>query len=128
MLDEIGFVVSAQDKDWNLQFQKLRDYYEKHGHCELFLAVDRLTFTYQYPYLHSTCASPWISGNVQRRYQEDPKLGRWVTRQRTFFRKCKLDHERKRMLDEIGFEFNRKGSAWNLQFEKLREYYEKHGA
>jgi hypothetical protein len=44
-LDEIGFEMSVKDKTneakWNLQFKKLQDYYGKHGHCELFLAVDR---------------------------------------------------------------------------------------
>jgi hypothetical protein len=45
-LDEIGFEFSVQDKVneecWNLQFKKLQDYYEKHGQCELFWAVNRL--------------------------------------------------------------------------------------
>jgi hypothetical protein len=27
---------------WNSKFKKLRDYYGKHGHCELCWAVDRL--------------------------------------------------------------------------------------
>jgi hypothetical protein len=48
MLDQIGFDFNHQDKvnedNWNLQFEKLRDYYEKHGDCELFWAVDRFTF------------------------------------------------------------------------------------
>jgi hypothetical protein len=41
-----------------------------------------------------------------------------------------MDPERKAKLDEIGFDFNPKGNAkenWNLQFKKLRDYYEKHG-
>jgi hypothetical protein len=42
-LDKIGFELSVEDEKWNLQFKKLRDYYEKHGHCELFWAVDRFT-------------------------------------------------------------------------------------
>jgi hypothetical protein len=45
-LDEIGFKFSprrdkANQEKWNLKFKKLQDYYEKHGHCELFWAVDR---------------------------------------------------------------------------------------
>jgi hypothetical protein len=47
-LDEIGFKFStrqdrenANEKKWNLQFKKLQGYSEKHGHCELFWAVDR---------------------------------------------------------------------------------------
>jgi hypothetical protein len=44
-LDELGFELSVQGKSneekWNLQFKKLQDYHGKHGHCELFWAVDR---------------------------------------------------------------------------------------
>jgi hypothetical protein len=42
-LDEIDFVISAsdQDKDWNLHFKKMHDYYERPGHCKMFCAVDR---------------------------------------------------------------------------------------
>jgi hypothetical protein len=47
-LDEIGFEFSGQDKankgNWNLQFKKLQGFYGKHGHCELFWAVDIFTF------------------------------------------------------------------------------------
>jgi hypothetical protein len=35
-LEEIGFVFSTLDNEWNLQFKKLHEYYEKHGHCECF--------------------------------------------------------------------------------------------
>jgi phage pi2 protein 07 len=44
-LDEIGLVFNPKDKanekNWNLQFTKLHDYFEKHGHCELFWSVDQ---------------------------------------------------------------------------------------
>jgi hypothetical protein len=51
-LDEIGFEFSVKDKtnedNWNSQFKKLQDYHEKHRHCELFWAVDRFTFIFEY--------------------------------------------------------------------------------
>jgi hypothetical protein len=34
-------LVPSDEAGWNLQFKKLQDYYEKHGHCKLFCAVDR---------------------------------------------------------------------------------------
>jgi hypothetical protein len=49
-LNEIGFVVFTRDKDWNLQFTKLRDYYVKHDHCELVWAVDRFYLHLEYPH------------------------------------------------------------------------------
>jgi hypothetical protein len=45
MLDEIGFDEisfnfkarpTKETEYWNLLFKKLQDYYEEHGHCELF--------------------------------------------------------------------------------------------
>jgi hypothetical protein len=51
-LDEMCFEFSVRDKaneeKWNLQFKKLQEYHGKHGHCELFWAVDRFTFTLEY--------------------------------------------------------------------------------
>jgi hypothetical protein len=34
---------------WNLQYKKLHDYYVKHGHCELFWAINRLIFILNTP-------------------------------------------------------------------------------
>jgi hypothetical protein len=42
---------------------------------------------------------------VPQKYQEDPSLGEWVRNQRTCFKNGKMDQGRKRMLDEIGFDF-----------------------
>jgi hypothetical protein len=48
MLDKIGFDFGmTQEETWNLQFQKLRDFYVIHGHCELVWSVDRF-------YLHAS--------------------------------------------------------------------------
>jgi hypothetical protein len=65
---------------------------------------------------------------VPQKYKEDFPLGTWVSTQRSYFKKGIMDQERKRRLDEIGFEFNVKNEdIWNLQFKKLRDYYEKNG-
>jgi hypothetical protein len=72
---------------------------------------------------------------VPQGYEEDPKLAKWVNRQRTIIKNGKMGKERKRMLYAIGFEFNGMGNLkimtneekWNLQFKKLRDYCGKHG-
>jgi hypothetical protein len=68
---------------------------------------------------------------VPQKYSLDPKLGRWVYAQHTRFKAGKLDPERKRMLDEICYQFNAKvqenKKSWNLQFQKLHDYYERRG-
>jgi hypothetical protein len=76
---------------------------------------------------------PYLAGNVPKTYKEE--LGRWVQSQRACFKIGKMDPERKSRLDKIGFDYNRQikvdkanKEKWNFQFQKLREYYEKHGA
>jgi hypothetical protein len=68
---------------------------------------------------------------VPQKYKEDPSLGRWVKRQRFRFKNGIMDEEQKRMLMRIGFEFNLLDKVneafWNLQFKKMRDYYERHG-
>jgi hypothetical protein len=68
---------------------------------------------------------------VPQKYTENPKLGKWVHFQRTRFKNGKMDPERTQKLEEIGFDFNPKGMTnediWDLQFNQLREYNEKHG-
>jgi hypothetical protein len=135
-LNEIGFEFvpkgTTKEDMWDFQFQKLREYYEKHGHCELFWAVDRFTsFILNSPTNTSICLSHWIAGNVPWKYKEDPSLSNWVITQRTRLKNDKMNPERKAKLNEIGFEFVPKGMTnedmWDFQFQKLREYYEKHG-
>jgi hypothetical protein len=67
---------------------------------------------------------------VPQKYKEDPSLGNWVGKQRENFKNGRMDQERKPRLEEIGFDFSPKEKSkdvWNLRFQKLREYYEKHG-
>jgi hypothetical protein len=134
MLDEIGFDFNPKgmtnEDIWNLQFKKLQDYFEKHGHCELVWAVDRFIFILNTPTSIPPLSLP-VAGNMPNKYKEDPSLGSWVERQRAFFKTGKIVAERKAKLDEIGFDFNPTGMAnkhiWNLQFKKLQDYYGKHG-
>jgi hypothetical protein len=52
-LEEIGFDFNPLDKAnevlWNSQFNQLCEYYERHGHCELFWAADCFTFILNTP-------------------------------------------------------------------------------
>jgi hypothetical protein len=124
-LVETGFEFCPDEEKWNSQFKKLQDYHGKHGHCELFWAVDRFTFIFEYPHLYSAFLSHL--GKVPCRYNLDPKLGTWVEKQRAIFKKGRMDFERKAKLDEIGFNFNLIEDMWDFQFQKLCEYKEKHG-
>jgi hypothetical protein len=102
-LEKIGFEFNGKEK-WNLQFNKLRDYYVKHGHCELFWAVDRFTFIFNSP----TNIPPVFSLNVAGRVsvkKEEPKLCSWANNQRTRFKNGRMDQGQKKRLDEISFDF-----------------------
>jgi hypothetical protein len=68
---------------------------------------------------------------VPHRYKEDPRLGNWVRNQLLLIKKGRISVERKEKLDDIGLEVSVKERAneeyWNLQFQKLRCFFAKHG-
>ena len=65
--------------------------------------------------------------NVPLRYKEDPKLGRWVSKQRSLRRKCQLDSIRELLLTELGLVWEPHEEAWKEMFQQLKEYKEAHG-
>ena len=81
-LDELKFVWNSKDAAWETMFNGLVQFWKIHRHC-----------------------------NVPQRWPENPKLGAWVNTQRLFKRKRKLSRltpEKIRLLDEMGFEWERK--------------------
>lgn len=52
----------------------------------------------QYKLAHGNCSVP-------ARWAENPQLGGWVVRQRQLKKNGKLQLERERLLDEVGFEW-----------------------
>jgi hypothetical protein len=100
-LNEVGFAFNPKgmmtnEDMWDFQFQKLRAYYEKHGHCELFWAVDRLTSFIlntltniphvSLPELQALCQTGtrktrhWALGS--RRSVHASKLTKWIRNER----------------------------------------------
>jgi len=55
------------------------------------------------------------------------RLASWVAVQREFHKKGKLLSERKKRLDEIGFEWNIHDSKWDAFYKELLEYKVQHG-
>ena len=58
-------------------------------------------------------------------WRENPKLGGWVRHTRQ--RRAHLPIDRKRRLDEIGFDWFPEKTAWQEQINDLIEYQRKHG-
>jgi hypothetical protein len=73
-LDEIGFVWSRFEEQWNSVYAALGQYHKAHGHC-----------------------------NVSTLDQEHASLGNWVRTQRGKRRKGKLSAEQIQQLDRLGF-------------------------
>lgn len=95
-LKEIGFYWNPFDKQWNEGFSKLLEFKKMYNHC-----------------------------NVPENFKDDPKLARWVARQRA--KRKKLENEKFEKLISIGFEFTPKADTWEKMFNELLAFKEKHG-
>ena len=77
-LDEIGFVWRVVEKDaWDLMFDSLAEFKQSSGHC-----------------------------NVPQKGNENQKLGKWVNTMRWHFKQGKLQEDRVRKLESLGFVWN----------------------
>lgn len=77
-LDEIGFAwLLVEPNSWESVFDRLVEYKRVHGNCD-----------------------------VPQHYPKDKRLGKWVNTQRTTFKRGKIQPDRKRQLDSIGFVWN----------------------
>jgi hypothetical protein len=102
-LDGISFEWRTGKTDlgsiWSVQFEELREFKAQHGHCM-----------------------------VTKQYSTDPKLGNWVSRQRSnykWYQEGKPSHmtaDRIRELERIGFNWEPHCDSWNERFEQLCEY------
>mmetsp|Transcript_24409 Transcript_24409/g.37594 ORF Transcript_24409/g.37594 Transcript_24409/m.37594 type:complete len:438 (+) Transcript_24409:132-1445(+) len=105
LLDSIGFEWKktsvrglVRREHWEDMFARLEAYKEEYGDCL-----------------------------VPKGYQKDRHLVKWVTNQRTDYRKDRIEDERKERLEAIGFKWNVYGDRWNEMFDRLKEYKAKYG-
>ncbi len=96
-LDAIGSIWNLRDRAWEEGYSRLRKFRMREGHSSV-------------PQHH-------IEGAL--------KLGQWVNLQRT--RQKKLDTERKRRLDSVGFVWDPRQAYWENMFGRLKDYRIKHG-
>ena len=74
----------------------------------------------QYKQTHGDCLVP-------QRFKENRKLAEWVSEQRMAYNRERLDPDRVRRLDEVGFEWDPVGTRWEKMFQQLVEYKKLHG-
>lgn len=96
LLDEIGFIWEIRNTDiWKNAYCELKEYRERTGEWPNALSDD-----------------PQIA-----------KLGRWCTTQRYFLKLGKLKIDRKKMLDNIGFQWMPKNvDIWVHNYNELKDY------
>jgi hypothetical protein len=95
-----------RNMQWNMQYEQLVEFKRKNGHCM-----------------------------VPKSYEQDKSLGNWVDRQRSIHKSNKIQLDRKRILDQIGFawkadaahQFKPDDKLWHQQYEKLVEFKRKKG-
>ena len=96
-LDELGFVWDPLSEQWEEGFSTLKKFKEREGHCR-----------------------------VAQSYVEDGyRLGVWVSTQRS--KKSKLDEDRQRRLDELGFVWDPLTAQWEEGFSALKKFYAREG-
>jgi hypothetical protein len=100
-LESIGYRI-GQDivRGWDFRFQQLADYKRVYGNCD-----------------------------VPFRYESNPQLGRWVSKQRSVLKCKKLRQDRVVKLESIGFQVGqaRRSEDWEIFFEDLRGYVRNQG-
>jgi hypothetical protein len=103
LLDQLGFVwnraFEAQSGvAWESKYAELVEYQRMHGHCRV-----------------STLS------------EDHANLGNWVSGMRRYRKQGKLNEERIRRLDKIGFVWTRTEEAWESKYAELVEYKRTHG-
>jgi superfamily II DNA or RNA helicase len=98
-LDSIGFSWDPLTEDWENGFAALQKFKSREGHCRA----------------------------PQKYIEEGMTLGNWVMKQREFRNKGKLDPERIKCLDSIGFSWDPLAEDWENGFSALQKFKSREG-
>ena len=96
-LDQLGFIWDSRIAEWENGFDALVNFKKREGHCRV----------------------------PQRHFEGDRNLGRWVSFQRKLL--DKMHPDRKKRLDELGFEWDPFGAGWENGFAALVKFKEREG-
>jgi hypothetical protein len=103
-------IQSFADAAWDVRFLELKAFRREHGHCM-----------------------------VPSRYREDPSLGNWVNHQRVMYRSRRLKDDRRKRLEQVGFDWISRGrnieyrdseywdKLWDKMLVKLERFHERYG-
>jgi hypothetical protein len=88
--------ITKFDINWNAKYSELKLFKERFNHCD-----------------------------VPQQWKENPSLGSWVIRQRTY--KEYLSPDRITQLDKLGFKWSLYDYLWNKQYNELKKYKKEFG-
>ncbi len=97
-LESIGVIWDPHTAAWEDQFIALEEFKAAHNHC-----------------------------NVPKEYSLNPTLGAWVSKQRKLFNQKNLSSERVEKLENIGLPWNPRLSRWDMNYNELVLFKNKHG-
>jgi superfamily II DNA or RNA helicase len=97
-LEKIGFIWDTRKAGWEEMFSALLQFKNTYDHC-----------------------------NVPDDWPDNPKLAKWVSHQRRFYRRGEIREERIRCLEEVGFIWNTREADWQEMFLTLQEYKNTYG-
>ena len=109
MLKEINFIKNQPDYQWQRNYELTKAYYEHYGDSNI---PSRFKTTNGYNYDESGI-----------------KLGRWISKQRTYYKNNKLLPEKKELLEQIGMCFENIADRlpWEEMYGYAKIYYEYYG-
>ncbi len=105
-LDEDNKIKTENDKKWMFFYNLAKEYYNHSGNIKIPSEYEVI-----------------VNGKVK-------KLGKWIDRQRTIYKKGKLNEEMIKLLNELGmiWEFGSiRYSEWLDNYELVKKYYEEYG-
>jgi superfamily II DNA or RNA helicase len=94
-LDDLGFLPEPRKgRNWDEMYERLEAYFDQHGHSSV-------------PY----------------GYKADPPLARWVSTQRAYGRKGRMDPTKREMLDKLKFDWMPHENRWQRWMDELAKFY-----
>lgn len=93
LLNKIGFDWSILKEIWHKNYNELKMYKEKNGHC-----------------------------NISSNYKENPSLAGWIIKQRMYYNKKKLSEEKIELLNMLEFDWDPLETAWYKNYNELKQY------
>ena len=87
--------VKKIDPRWMERLKQLKAYYHEYGDC-----------------------------NVSQGYKDNPSLAIWVANQRSRYKRGRLTPEKIKLLNELGFDWDRHATQWKKMYGRLKAYFE----